>query len=334
MVYEANNAALAVRQLSKGKGRMAKGIGGTNCETLEKYSADELAVIVKDRLLNKKTDYVRRTHIPKGKTGKMRTIGICSVWDKLREKCITLVIEPYCETKFADSSFGFREQVSPHNALAKVKYQCQTNPYVLSIDLQDYFGTTDPNAAYREFWHIGIKDQVILNYIYRFIKKGYMENTVRAEHPFGAEQVSITGPLISNVCLRRFDVWLREQGGCRHDKSAAKFHGKHRRRNMGKTNLKIGIHARYADDILVLCKDYRDAEKFRHSITKYLTRSMKLTINAEETKIYDLTKETMKYLGYEFYVWKEKGQENIERYRVSNILPEKKMKSRRNAENY
>jgi hypothetical protein len=198
-------------------------------------------------------------------------------------------------------------------------------PYVLSMDLQDYFGTIDPNIAYREFWHIGIKDQVILNYIYRFIKKGYMENTVKVEHPLGAEQGSIIGPLISNVYLHRFDIWLKEQGDCWHDKSIAKFHHPdHKRRNMGKTNLKIGIHARYADDILVLCKDFQDAEKFRHSITKYLTNNMRLTINEEKTKIYDLTKETMKYLGYMFYVWKEKGQENTEKYRVSNNLPEKK----------
>jgi len=114
MVYEPNNVALAVRQLSKSKGRMAKGTDDTNYATLENYSVVELAEIVKDRLINKKMDYVRRTHIPKGNTGKMRPIGICSIWDKLTEKCITLVIEPYCETKFVDSSFGFREQIRVH----------------------------------------------------------------------------------------------------------------------------------------------------------------------------------------------------------------------------
>jgi len=326
MVYEPNNVALAVNQLSKGKGRMAKGIDGTNYETLEEYSIIELAEIVKDRLINKKMDYVRRTHIPKGNTGKTRPIGICSVWDKLTEKCITLVIEPYCETKFVDSSFGFREQVSPHNALAKVKIQCMTMPYVLSLDLQDYFGTIDPNIAYREFWHIGIKDQIILNYIYRFIKKGYMENTIKVEHPFGCEQGSVIGPLISNVYLHRFDVWLKEQGDCWHDKSVKKFHVKRKRTNMARTNLKIGIHARYADDILVLCKDFQDAERFRYSITKYLTRNMKLKINEEKTKIYDLTQETMKYLGYEFYVFKRNSKcpQRNGKYMVANVLPEKK----------
>jgi retron-type reverse transcriptase len=109
MVYDENNVAFAVRQLSQSPGRMALGPDKTNYETLESYSITELAEIVKDRLLSKKMDYVRRTYIPKGNTGKTRPLGICSIWDKLVEKCIQLVVEPYCETKFVESSFGFRE---------------------------------------------------------------------------------------------------------------------------------------------------------------------------------------------------------------------------------
>lgn len=48
---------------------------------------------------------------------------------------------------------------------------------------------------------------------------------------------------------------------------------------------------RYADDILVLCKDYEDAVKFKYSVTNYLTRNMKLEINEDKTRIYDLTRE-------------------------------------------
>lgn len=200
-------------------------------------------------------------------------------------------MEPYCETKFVESSFGFRKQVSTHNALAKVKSQCQTMPYVLSVDMKDFFGTIDPDIAYRELWHIGIKDQIILNYIYRFIKKGYYEDSCKVENPKGSPQGSILGPLISNVYLHRFDVWLRDQGDCWHDRSVAKFHNyANKRRNLALTNLKVGIHVRYADDILVLCKDYEDAVKFKYSVTNYLTRNMKLEINEDKTKIYDLTR--------------------------------------------
>ena len=113
MIYDVNNVSLALRQLSKSSGRMAKGYDGTNYTTLENYSIAELSEIVKDRLLNKKMNYVRRTYIPKGRnSGKLRPLGICSIWDKLVEKCMQLVLDPYCETRFVPSSFGFREQVT------------------------------------------------------------------------------------------------------------------------------------------------------------------------------------------------------------------------------
>jgi retron-type reverse transcriptase len=77
MIYEPNNAALALRQLSKSGGRMAKGPDGANFETLTNHSIDELAKIVEDRLLNKKMDYVRRTYIPKNNgSAEKRPLGI------------------------------------------------------------------------------------------------------------------------------------------------------------------------------------------------------------------------------------------------------------------
>lgn len=53
MVYDTDNVALALRQLSKSPGRMALGPDKTNIKTLEPYSIQELAEIVKDRLTNK-----------------------------------------------------------------------------------------------------------------------------------------------------------------------------------------------------------------------------------------------------------------------------------------
>lgn len=326
MVYDVNNVALAVRQLSKSSGKDALGPDGTSYSTLEPYSIAELSEIVKDRLLNKKMNYVRRTYIPKS-NGKARPLGICSIWDKLVEKCIQLVLEPHCETQFVPSSFGFREQVSAHNALAKVKNHAQTTPFALAIDMQDYFGTIDPDMAYREMWHIGIRDKVILNYIFRYIKKGYFENSCKVEDPKGCPQGSILGPLISNIYLHRFDVWLRDQGDCWHDKTNAKFHHKTAKRTyMRQTKLKLGIHVRYADDILVLCKTQEEAERFHHSITKYLTRNMRLVINEQKTKIYDLTRERMKFLGYEFFVFRQNttNPKKKGKYMVANTLPQKR----------
>ena len=66
LVYSEENVMLAVRQLSKSKGRMTKGPDGSNYDTIAKMNFIELGIIVKDRLLNKKMDYVKRIYIPKG----------------------------------------------------------------------------------------------------------------------------------------------------------------------------------------------------------------------------------------------------------------------------
>ena len=95
---------------------------------------------------------------------------------------------------------------------------------------------------------------------------------------------------------------------------------------MRQTKLKLGIHVRYADDILVLCKTQEEAERFHHSITKYLTRNMRLVINEQKTKIYDLTRERMKFLGYEFFVFRQNttNPKKKGKYMVANTLPQKR----------
>jgi len=324
MVYDPNNVALALRQLSKCGGRMALWPDGTNFQTLTELSINELSEIVRYRLINKKMDYVRRTYIPKGNgCEEFRPLGICSAFDKLTEKSICLVIEPFYENVAVDSSYAFREQVSTHNGLSKLKVTASSMPVIVSLDLKNYFGTLDPNIMYRELWHIGVKDQVILNYVFRFIKKGYIEDSISYEDPFGVAQGSALGPLLSNIYLHRFDVWLRDQGDHWHDLTVAKFQSHNKRSNMRRTRLKIGTHMRYADDVNIACYDLDSAERFKYSATKYLTHNLRLTVNEDKTRIYDLTIEKMKYLGYDFYVNLDRTKHNHRdnKLSIANSLP-------------
>ncbi|MCC2739860.1 reverse transcriptase domain-containing protein, partial [Thomasclavelia ramosa] len=62
---------------------------------------------------------VRRVFIPKAGSDKMRPLGIPCIWDRLVQQCIKQVIEPICEAKFSDNSYGFRPNRSVEHAVQK-----------------------------------------------------------------------------------------------------------------------------------------------------------------------------------------------------------------------
>jgi hypothetical protein len=65
------------------------------------------------------------------------------------------------------------------------------------------------------------------------------------------------------------------------------------------------------------------AERFKHSAIKYLTNNLRLTVNMDKTRIYDLTSDRMKYLGYDFYINLDRTGHNHKnnKFSISNALP-------------
>ena len=62
---------------------------------------------------------------------------------------------------------------------------------------------------------------------------------------------------------------------------------------------------RYADDLVILCKSKRSAERTLANIVPYIENKLFLKVNREKTKVAYIRE--IKFLGYSFYVYKGEG---------------------------
>src|SRR5210317_1714238 len=117
----------------------AVGVDGVTAEEYEQDLEDNL-----QSLLNRaksgtyKAPPVRRVHIPKGKGGETRPIGIPTFEDKVLQRAVAMVLESVYEQDFLDSSYGFRPGRSPHQALQTFQDQMMAmrGGWVLELDIR------------------------------------------------------------------------------------------------------------------------------------------------------------------------------------------------------
>ena len=100
----------------------APGIDGQSFRDIESAGrAVFLAAVREDLLTGRyKPKPNRRVEIPKG-NGKVRTLQIPCIRDRVVQGALKLILEAVFEADFCPNSYGFRPQRSPHRALAEVR---------------------------------------------------------------------------------------------------------------------------------------------------------------------------------------------------------------------
>jgi len=218
----------------------------------------------------------RRVEIPKDKTSK-RPLGIPTVVDRFIQQAIHQILSPIFECQFSDNSFGFRPKRSTHKALHRCKrYISEGKWYAIDMDMEKFFDTVN-HSKLIEILSRTINDKRVLSLIHKYLNAG-----VVVEHKFKATEQGVPqggplSPLLSNIMLNELDKELTNRG--------------HR-------------FVRYADDMVILCKSRRGAERVKRSITHFIESNLFLKVNREKTQVIYLSK--IKFLGYSFY--KVKGE--------------------------
>ncbi|MEC3964819.1 group II intron reverse transcriptase/maturase [Flagellimonas halotolerans] len=269
-----NQAYKRVRS-NKGKG----GVDKMEVDALKVYlveNRDELLQSIRDGKY--RPNPVRRVEIPKA-NGKKRSLGIPTVVDRVFQQAITQVLSPIYEKQFSAHSYGFRPNKNAHQALKKCRdYITNGYTYSVDMDLQCFFDTVN-HSKLVEVLSRTTKDGRVISLIHKYLRAGVVNGNKFEETKLGVPQGSPLSPLLSNVLLNELDKELQKRG--------------HR-------------FVRYADDLIILCKSKRGAERTLRNIIPFIENKLFLKVNKEKTQVTYIRK--TKFLGYSFYQYKGEGR--------------------------
>lgn len=298
------NILLAYRNIKANEGSKTPGTDGLNMAHIAKLTPEEVVDKVKFITIGSKHGYrpkpVRRKEIPKP-NGTMRPLGIPCIWDRLVQQCIKQVLEPICEAKFSENSFGFRPLLSVEHAIAKTYRTIQNVNlhHVIEFDIKGFFDNVNHQKLIKQLWYLGIQDKKLLWIIKRILKAPIkLEDGTIYNPDKGTPQGGIISPLLANIVLNELDHWVESQWTNNPivEKYASRSHGFRAMRDG--TSLKEMRIVRYADDFRVFCKTKDGAERMLIATTDWLKTRLDLDVSPEKTRIVDVRDNYMEFLGF------------------------------------
>jgi group II intron reverse transcriptase/maturase len=173
LIFSRENILLAYRNIKGNGGSVTPGTDGLTIRAVEKCTPEALVQKVRNIVRNYNPRAVRRKEIPKqSDPSKTRPLGIPCIWDRLIQQCILQVLEPICEAKFSENSYGFRPNRSCEHAIAAACKHMQLShmKYVVEFDIKGFFDNVDHSKLIKQMWALGIRDKRLIYIIKRILK--------------------------------------------------------------------------------------------------------------------------------------------------------------------
>jgi len=275
---------LAIRRVTQiNKGKRTPGIDGFRALSDKKRGelADTMGTM-NIKLHNPKPAY--RMYIKK-KNGKLRSLGIPAITDRIYQEIIRMALEPEAEANFEPTSYGFRPRRGCHDAVSRIMYNIRGGKWewVFEGDFKSCFDTLSHNFILQQ-----IKSFPSRLLIEKFLKAGYVDDNVFYNSDEGTPQGAILSPLLANIALNGMEDILNIT------------YNKATRKNGDVIYITKGKYrmVRYADDFVIFAQNKEDIEAVPEILNSYL-EDRGLTLAEDKTKIVHIS-EGFDFLGFNF----------------------------------
>jgi len=285
--------ALSVKRVTSNSGSETPGVDNVS------YKSDDAklqgALSLKDALPAKyQAQPVKRVMIEKpGSPGRLRPLGIPTVYDRSVQALYSLALEPIAKQTADANSFGFQEGLGTWDAITKLEQILLSQPYpkmVYEGDIQGFFDNIS---------HTWILDQIPLPkaILTQFLTAGYLHKGTYHPTSAGVPQGGIISPMIANMVLDGLESCIKD--------------------SLVQANIPrpLGVEViRYADDFIITGPNSPQMSWVWTSVIyKSLTPFLAirgLTLNTEKSVLTDLTQTSATFLGVEIQFTRTKDTEN------------------------
>ena len=178
----------------------------------------------------------RRIQIPKPGKNETRPLTIASPREKIVQKAILLILEGIYESKFLETSRGFRPARGTHTAMKQLESNFQSAQYIIEADFSKAFDSIQHDAL-MSILKEDIECEKTLRLIKSGLKAGYFEfGELHNNLSSGTPQGSILSPLLCNIFLHKLDKYIEQ---------LKKEHQKGEKRIRSKENMRLQNKAKY-----------------------------------------------------------------------------------------
>jgi RNA-directed DNA polymerase len=282
LVCDPATLLVAWERVKRNRGSRTAGVDGQTRKQVEQMGVE--GVLAKLRQELKDGTYrplpARERLIPK-RSGKLRSLGISTVRDRIVQTAAKLVLEPIFEAGFCPTSYGFRPGRRAQDAIEEVRFFInapRSYEWVIEGDVEDCFGSLHQGFLMEQVRR-RVTDKRVLALIRLFLAAGVMRElgSVTAT-PSGTPQGSSLSPLLANIALSVLDRHFENAWAAR------RWHSQRARdRAKGVPSYRM---IRFADDFVVLVRGTEaQAQAIKEQTAEFMREQMRLTLSPEKTAI-------------------------------------------------